>query len=92
MTNMTTHATVRLQQRGISAHVLDCLLEYGRKAHDHRGAEIVYFDSQSRIKVRCALGDEAFKKVADRLDTYAVLANDGTVVTVGHRTKRFYRH
>ena len=92
MPYLTTHATVRLQQRGISAHVLDCLLEYGRKAHDHRGAEIVYFDSQSRIKVRNALGDEAYKKVADRLDTYAVLSNVGTVVTVGHRTKRIHRH
>lgn len=92
MPHITTHATVRLQQRGISALVLDCLLEYGRKAHDHRGAEIVYFDSQSRTKVRSALGDDAYRKVADRLDTYAVLSNDGAVVTVGHRTKRFYRH
>ena len=92
MPHITTHATVRLQQRGISALVLNCLLEYGRKAHDHRGAEIVYFDSQSRTKVRSALGDDAYRKVADRLDTYAVLSNDGAVVTVGHRTKRFYRH
>lgn len=92
MPNITTHAAARLQQRGIPVHVLDCLLDYGRMTHDHRGAEIIYFDGHSRIKVRSALGEDAYRKLADRLDSYVVLSTDGTVVTVGHRTKRIHRH
>ena len=92
MTHMTYHAQARLQQRGIPAKVLDCLLAYGQAIHDHQGAEIVFFDHGARNKVRKALGEVEFKKLADKLDAYAVLAPDGAVVTVGHRTKRITRH
>jgi hypothetical protein len=34
---LTSHARVRMQQRGIPPAALDVLLEYGREAHDHRG-------------------------------------------------------
>ena len=37
---LTTHARVRMQQRGIPEAALDVLLEYGREAHDHHGAVI----------------------------------------------------
>jgi hypothetical protein len=90
--HITCHAQVRLQQRGITAQVLDCLLAYGQTEHDHQGAKIVFFDHHARNRVRKALGNKEFKKLADRLDTYAVLAGDGAVVTVGHRTKRITRH
>ena len=90
--HITDHAQVRLQQRGITAQVLDCLLTYGKTEHDHQGAEIVFFDHNARNRVRKALGNEEFRKLADRLDTYAVIASDGAVVTVGHRTKRITRH
>ena len=89
---MTDHAQVRLQQRGITAQILDYLLTYGRTEYGHQGAEIVFFDQNARNRVRKALGNEEFRKLADRLDTYAVLASDGAVVTVGHRTKRITRH
>lgn len=93
MTNrITDHARVRLQQRGIPTQVLNCLLAYGRKIYDHRGAEIVFFDHQARNKVRKTIGEEEFKKLASRLNTYAVLADDGAVITIGYRNKRITRH
>lgn len=39
---LTDHAQARLQQRGIPIPVLECLLTYGRKVHDHRGGELVF--------------------------------------------------
>ena len=45
---LTTHARVRMQQRGIPPAALDVLLEYGKEAHDHRGCRIVRFDKRSR--------------------------------------------
>jgi hypothetical protein len=93
MTNqLTKHARTRLQQRGISADVLDCLLAYGRKVHDHRGGEVIFFDHHSRTQLRRDQGDAVFKRLETKLGTYAVLGSDGSIITVGHRTKRISRH
>ena len=89
---MTNHARARLQQRGIPEPVLECLLTYGSTVHDHRGGELVFFDHHARDRLRRTQGAELFKKFEPKLDTYAVIAEDGVVLTVGHRTKRINRH
>ena len=82
---LTSHARVRMQQRGISPAALDVLLEYGREAHDHRGCLIVRFDKRSRRRAARALGHELFRRVERHLGAYAVIGPDDAVVTVGHR-------
>lgn len=89
---LTDHAQARLQQRGIPIPVLECLLTYGRKVHDHRGGQLVFFDHHARDRLRRTRGAEVFKKLEPKLDTYAVLTEDGVVLTVGHRTKRINHH
>ncbi len=89
---LTNHAQARLQQRGISSHVLDYLLQYGRKVHDHRGGEIIFFDHQARERLRRQSGPTQFKVVESKLDAYAVIGTDGAILTVGRRTKRINRH
>jgi hypothetical protein len=84
---LTTHARTRMQQRGIPEAALDVLLEYGREAHDHRGAVIVLFDKRSKQRLRRRIGD-GFRKVERWLNAYAVLSEDGAVITVGHRDGR----
>ena len=59
---LTTHARVRMQQRGIPPVAVEVLLEYGREAHDHRGCRIVRFDKRSRRRAARALG-EAFRRI-----------------------------
>ena len=82
---LTTHARVRMQQRGISPVVLDVLLAYGREAHDHRGCRIVQFDKRSRRRAARELGSELFRRIERHLGAYAVIGPDDAVVTVGHR-------
>ena len=89
---ITDHARARLQQRGIPLPVLDCLLNFGKKVHDHHGAEILFFDHQARNQIRRTYGEHSFKRIESKLDTYAVIGSDGAVLTVGHRTKRINRH
>ena len=89
---ITNHARARLQQRGIPMPVLDCLLTFGKKVHDHHGAEILFFDHQARNQIRRTYGEHYFKHLESKLDTYAVIGSDGVVLTVGHRTKRINRH
>lgn len=51
----SNHATVRCQQRGIPPIVIDLLLEFGRREHDHAGAEILYFDRCSKKNSKATL-------------------------------------
>ncbi|MDX9944072.1 MAG: hypothetical protein RBS35_04665 [Azonexus sp.] len=86
----TAHAHIRSQQRGIPPLVVDLLLQFGRREHDHRGAEIVYFDRHSRKRIESYAGS-LINKFNEHLDIYAVLAH-GEIITVGSRFKRINRN
>lgn len=66
---ITDHARARLQQRGIPLPVLDCLLSFGKKVHDHHGAEILFFDHQARNQIRRSYGEQNFKRLESKLDS-----------------------
>ncbi|MEP7068497.1 MAG: hypothetical protein ABI789_04615 [Usitatibacter sp.] len=86
---LTTHARVRMQQRGIPAAAVEFLLDFGAEAHDHRnGCRIVRFDKRSRQRAAHELGARRLRSVERWLDTYAVVGPDDAVVTVGHRHHR----
>ncbi len=85
---ITKHAAVRQQQRGIPPLIMEWLTSYGTSCHDHHGAEILYFDKQSRKALAKVVGDEVINRLAGLLDTYAVVSGEGAIITVGHRFKR----
>lgn len=86
---LTNHASVRQQQRGILAGVMDAVLAFGDVYRAGDGC-IAYF-----------LGDQAVRRharqlrpVADRARNVAVVVSeDGAVVTVQHvpRPKRYWK-
>jgi hypothetical protein len=88
---LTQHARARMQQRGLSAEALECLLAYGRRAYDHAGHVVVlYFDKQARRRLARAAGQ---RKDLERLARcYAVLSHSGEVLTVGYRYRRILRN
>uniref|UniRef100_Q47GB6 DUF4258 domain-containing protein n=1 Tax=Dechloromonas aromatica (strain RCB) TaxID=159087 RepID=Q47GB6_DECAR len=85
---MTLHAAARQQQRGIPPLIMEWLSTYGACRHDHRGVEILYFDKQSRKALARDVGEEIVSRLSALLDTYAVVSDSGSVITVGHRFKR----
>ena len=86
---LTHHAQVRMQQRGIRPDAVDCLVRYGRVEYDHHGSRVLYFDHGAQRGLSARFGG----RTADRLGRlYAVVGNDGAVLTVGHRTRRIWRH
>lgn len=89
---MTKHAAARQQQRGIPPLIMEWLTAYGTTCHDHHGAEILYFDKQSRKALAKSVGDEVVSQLSGLLDTYAVVSSDGAIITVGHRIKRIKGH
>ena len=86
----TKHADVRMQQRAIPPLIINWLFEYGREEHDHRGAIIRYFDKGSKRKLEQDHGRKPVERLTQYLDAYLV-ESDGTVITVGHRSKRIRR-
>lgn len=86
----TVHAAVRCQQRGVSPFVVDLLLRFGQREHDHEGAEIVFFDRRAKKAVESYTGG-SIGKLSEQMDSYAVVS-DGRVITVGTRYKKINRH
>ena len=85
--SLTTHASIRSQQRGIPPLVLDWLETYGDESFDHHGAVILHFSKRSVRRLERAVGRQPVCKLKEYLRCYAVLS-DGHVVTVGKHFKR----
>lgn len=88
--NISSHAEVRLKQRGIPMLVVDALYSYGAIRHDHRGCSIYHFDKTSKRRLEKGWGRLAVKRFSDLLDSYLVVSGKN-LITVGRRYKRLPR-
>ena len=84
---LTQHAAIRCQQRGTPSEVVDVLLEFGRR-RPRMGASVCFMDRASREEARRTLGQRRFARISDRLNSYLVVSDDETVITVAKRTSR----
>jgi hypothetical protein len=87
--SLSTHARVRMQQRGISPEALEILLELGQVSPAPGGRQVFFLDRAHRKE----LGRRGMRiRERDRLKRlYAITDEHGTVVTVGHRYRRIAR-
>lgn len=90
--SLTHHAAKRLQQRGIPESILPLLIAYGEEEYDHQGTTLLYFNKRARQQIAKVLPQHQLKSLEHALNAYAVLGQDGAVVTVGHRTQRIHHH
>ena len=87
---VSRHARARMQQRGIARSAIDYLLEFGREHHDHHGAVVVMLDRAATERI-ARTGAARGGQLDALRGLYAVVASDGCVRTVGHRTRRLRR-
>lgn len=87
--NLTQHAAERAQQRRIPPLVVDVLLSFGR-VFRRRGADVYVLDKKGRYEAERYLG-RAVKQLEHYLDAYLVVGDDGAVITMGYRQRRFRR-
>lgn len=87
---VTHHAAVRMQQRAICLDAVDMLLEFG-SAERCRGADRFFFDRAARRDVAESLDELTLRGYERFLNAYAVVADDGSLVTVGWRARRLRR-
>ena len=83
----TAHGAARCRQRGIRHEVVDLLLDYGQQGR-HHGADVIYMNKKARLQARRELGRRMFARIADRLDAYLVVSDDGAVITGAPRLRR----
>lgn len=83
----TRHAEIRCRQRGIRPEVVDALMTFGRRRRRH-GADVCFMDQDGRRRAEASLGRRQFARIADRLDTYVVISDEGSIVTAAHRQGR----
>lgn len=88
---LTQHAVVRMQQRGIPLEAVEALMEHGNylPCRGQHGNEIVLLSRRFRRSGLCA--NRRLAKVCKGGSQYLVI-HDDTVITVGHRTKKIRRH
>ena len=89
---LTTHASARLQQRGIPGWFLCLLVQHGKTRHDGRGAIVKSVDKSTRRRLLAALPHDRYVDAERYFDVYAVVSPDRAIVTAAHRTRRPHLH
>lgn len=91
MTNaaITNHGNCRMKSRSISIAVVDLIREYGHTIR-RRNADVYLLNRDERNWLMSDLDCDERKKVERKLRAYAVISNDGALITCGYRRKRFY--
>lgn len=88
---LTRHAERRLQGRAIRPEVIDLLLDFGTSSLGHHGAEIVFFDKASRDRLRRA-EPASYRRYERGLNAYAVVSDNGALITAGWRRRGLRAH
>jgi hypothetical protein len=90
--SVTHHASERLQQRAVPPFIIELLERFGSTMRCG-GAERLFFDKAARKRLEQHMGGpRSFRHVEPWLNVYVVMGDNGSLVTVAHRSKRFNRH
>ena len=87
---LSRHARTRMQQRSIPPIIVAPIWEYGCNIR-HDGASVYFLNREARNRLKRHIGARPYAQMENRLDAYVVVSDDGTIVTVGWRYKRFKR-
>ena len=86
---LTKHAAQRYQQRGnIPTEVIGLYLRYASRTYSN-GAKAYSFDKKSRRRLKAVLSRRDYRRCEKWLDRYIVAADDGAIITIAHRAKRY---
>lgn len=81
---LSRHASVRAQQRGISSSVVPLVIAFGRREYDGNGAVRYLMTGDAIASLKRAVGSTP--QVEALAGVYAVVSlEDQRVITIGHR-------
>jgi hypothetical protein len=79
-----------MRQRCISLRRVEAAIAYGEEHRTHSGY-IYFLGSRTCRRLQRTLPPAEAREIARFENCYVVEGDDGTIVTVGHRTKRIRR-
>ncbi len=83
---LSTHASIRQQQRGVPPLISDWLISYGDEQFDGRGGIIRFFSKQGIRRLEKDVGRDPIKRLSEFMRCYLVQSSkDGVVITQGKR-------
>lgn len=86
----THHATIRMQQRGIPEQVVRNIIAHGSTRKAPGGATARFISKKDLLHLSRLLPKNECMQL-DRHKRVYVVMDQESIITVGHRTKRFYR-
>ena len=86
---LSSHAQIRCQQRGVPPLIRHWLLMYGSEVQSH-GATKRFFDREAKRRLAADVGPQVVDRLGDLLNLYLVETGT-TVITAGVRTRRIKR-
>jgi Domain of unknown function (DUF4258) len=89
---VSNHAQIRMQQRAITADMLESLLNFGQVKFNGQGTEILTFPKKVVKHLKKELNHKVFMKIERHLNLYAIMSSGGELITTGYRTKRLKGH
>lgn len=87
---LSRHAAIRCQQRGIPPLIRQWLHDYGSEIQTH-GATKRFFDREAKRRLAADVGAQVVDRMGSLLNIYIVVSR-GTEVTAAPRTRRIKRH
>lgn len=88
---MTSHAEERLHERKIPPFIVDLLQQFGTTFRSF-GADRIIFDKAAIVRLeRHFGGHQGLRVIEPWLTAYAVIGDDGTIITLAYRTQRIRR-
>ena len=88
--NTSTHAKVRMQQRGISARLVKNVIDYGSTCRVPGGAVARRVTRKDLKELDELLPRKELLDLDRHRVVYVVISNNDKVITVGHRNTRFF--
>jgi hypothetical protein len=80
---VTKHAAIRFQQRGINRIIIDYLLRYGDSTHAPGGALKISLTRKNKEKIVSSLKNE-IKKI-ERSSRIVLIEKDNSILTAYHK-------
>jgi hypothetical protein len=91
VTDLTTHASRRCQQRCISALARALVQDYGEERPNHDGTVTIAMTRAGRARIEADHGEALLRQLGRALDITLIVAGDGPIITTYWRENRFER-
>ncbi|MCP4565929.1 MAG: hypothetical protein GY873_02565 [Bosea sp.] len=85
---LTRHACERSIQRAVPAFLVELLIDFARPVRCG-AADRYALDKRGRQEIRSHLGPQRYREIDGKLDCWAVVGDDGKVITIGRRGRGF---